>query len=90
CWAEALGYSCCEGCEIAYNDGDGNWGVENDQWCGIDDKKCNGDNATPSTCFADEKEMGYPCCEKCDVAYTDDDGDWGVENNDWCSVPYKC
>jgi len=29
----------------------------------------------------------YKCCSKCDVIYTDDDGDWGVENNKWCGIP---
>ncbi|ORX79374.1 hypothetical protein BCR32DRAFT_234193 [Anaeromyces robustus] len=35
CWAEKLGYSCCQGCHVIYVDNDGEWGVENNAWCGI-------------------------------------------------------
>jgi len=81
CWAEPLGYTCCDGCEIQYADNDGNWGIENNQWCGIDDKKCNGD--IKPTCFSEEKNMGYPCCDNCEVVYSDSDGDWGIKDNEW-------
>jgi len=40
CWAEDLGYDCCKGCDVYYTDSDGDWGVENNQWCGILDEKC--------------------------------------------------
>lgn len=26
---------------------------------------------------------GYECCKSCDVELTDDDGEWGIENNQW-------
>jgi len=35
CWSEKLGYHCCERCESVYQDEDGIWGIENDEWCGI-------------------------------------------------------
>jgi len=37
CWAENLGYSCCssENPEVVYSDENGDWGVENKDWCGI-------------------------------------------------------
>ncbi|ORX42742.1 Arabinanase/levansucrase/invertase [Piromyces finnis] len=36
CWSEPLGYPCCTGCAYSwYSDDDGEWGVENDDWCGI-------------------------------------------------------
>ncbi|ORX83291.1 alpha/beta-hydrolase [Anaeromyces robustus] len=36
-------------------------------------------------CFS--VKLGYPCCQYTDeVVYVDDDGDWGVENNDWCGI----
>jgi hypothetical protein len=89
CWAKNLGYPCCDGCEAIYTDDDGQWGVENEQWCGIIDLKCSGNNAV-STCFSEVNGMGYPCCEGCDVVTTDNDGDWGVENNEWCALSYKC
>lgn len=41
-------------------------------------------------CFTSINNLGYPCCEGCEILYTDDDGDWGVENEDWCGIPYHC
>jgi len=36
CWSEPLGYPCCSDCLYSwYSDEDGEWGVENDEWCGI-------------------------------------------------------
>jgi len=36
CWSEPLGYPCCSSCSyVYYVDDDGNWGVENDDWCGL-------------------------------------------------------
>eukprot|EP00833_Pecoramyces_ruminatium_P001396 jgi/Orpsp1_1/1175428/evm.model.c7180000053800.1 len=30
-------------------------------------------------------DQGYHCCSpNCSVIYSDEDGDWGVENNEWC------
>ncbi|OUM58971.1 Non-catalytic module family DOC2, partial [Piromyces sp. E2] len=28
----------------------------------------------------------YECCKKCQVVYTDDEGQWGVENKKWCFI----
>jgi len=42
CWSSELGYDCCEYCKVYYTDNDGKWGVENRQWCGIDESKCDG------------------------------------------------
>ncbi|OUM56844.1 Non-catalytic module family DOC2, partial [Piromyces sp. E2] len=29
----------------------------------------------------------YPCCSPgAEVVYTDESGDWGVENGDWCGI----
>eukprot|EP00833_Pecoramyces_ruminatium_P017942 jgi/Orpsp1_1/1191974/evm.model.d7180000089761.1 len=33
-------YECCKGCDIAYNDIQGNWGIEDEEWCFIDEIKC--------------------------------------------------
>jgi len=41
CWSESQGYKCCSGCDVVYEDESGKWGVENDDWCGIDDAVCN-------------------------------------------------
>jgi len=35
CWSEALGYSCCKGCQVYEIDSNGSWGYELHQWCGI-------------------------------------------------------
>jgi len=34
------------------------------------------------------EKLGWPCCSKgnTEVYYVDDDGDWGVENDDWCGM----
>lgn len=78
CWATALGYNCCKENKVVYTDASGQWGVENNAWCGI--------IAEPGSCWS--KPLGYPCCgSKCpEVYYTDENGSWGVENGDWCGV----
>jgi len=37
CWAEKLGFPCCTGNapEVEFTDENGNWGIENNNWCGI-------------------------------------------------------
>ncbi|OUM62460.1 glycoside hydrolase family 6 protein [Piromyces sp. E2] len=76
CFSTSLGYPCCTGNEVVYTDADGDWGVENGNWCGIP--------PAPS-CWAEP--IGYPCCQyTSDVFYTDYDGDWGVENGNWCGI----
>ncbi|OUM59027.1 family 6 carbohydrate esterase [Piromyces sp. E2] len=43
---------------------------------------------TLSNCWA--TRLGYPCCVgEVEVAYTDNDGKWGVQNNNWCGI-IKC
>ncbi|KAL6612973.1 hypothetical protein U3516DRAFT_900766, partial [Neocallimastix sp. 'constans'] len=81
----AQGYECCsDRCEVVYQDGDGDWGVENGEWCG-----CGG--GSEEVCPTSITDQGYSCCSVCGtVYYTDDDGDWGVENNQWCGMPYDC
>jgi hypothetical protein len=79
------GYKCCSAnCEVVYTDGDGDWGVENNEWCG-----CGG--AAGPVCPEAITSQGYKCCSSCStVYYSDNDGDWGVENNDWCGMPTSC
>ncbi|OUM61438.1 Non-catalytic module family DOC2, partial [Piromyces sp. E2] len=79
CWSEEQGYSCCKdkNTKVQFTDESGDWGVEDNKWCGITDlQRC------PS--FGD-----YKCCKKCEIIYTDTE-DWGVEDNNWCSIPYSC
>ncbi|KAG4090189.1 endoglucanase B [Neocallimastix lanati (nom. inval.)] len=81
CFSVNLGYSCCNGCEVAYTDSDGKWGVENGNWCGIK-SSCNN---TSRICWSEK--LGYPCCQNTSsVVYTDNDGNWGVENGNWCGI----
>jgi len=42
-------------------------------------KKKNADN-----CFSER--LGYSCCKGNEVLYTDNDGKWGVENDEWCGI----
>ncbi|OUM62138.1 Non-catalytic module family DOC2, partial [Piromyces sp. E2] len=83
CWSTGLGYNCCQSCiAVAYEDNDGKWGVENNNWCGIP-KNCNNNN-NASDCRG---AQGYPCCNyNCDVYSIDGDGRWSIENNDWCLI----
>jgi hypothetical protein len=86
CWAKDLGFSCCQGCEVTYTDNDGDWGLENGDWCGIIEQNCKQSNSDKTKCFTEEKGMDFPCCQGCEVYYTDDDGEWGFENNQWCGI----
>jgi len=33
---------------------------------------------------------GFSCCKKCDVVLVDDNGKWGVEDNQWCGIDSSC
>ena len=77
CFSEKLGYKCCKRNEVVYTDNDGDWGVEDNEWCGIS----SGNDGCWSTA------LGYPCCKNSSIVYfTDNDGKWSVENNDWCGI----
>nr|AAL01213.1 mannanase ManA [Orpinomyces sp. PC-2] len=83
CFSIALGFPCCSDNTVVYSDNDGDWGVENGEWCGI-----GGTIVDNDSCFA--KSLGYSCCSSCDVVYTDNDGNWGVENGEWCGIKDSC
>ncbi|KAL6632161.1 cellulase Cel9A precursor [Neocallimastix californiae] len=76
-------YPYCNGCESNYTDEDGDWYFINDNWCKVNEKKCNSPTCKPIN--------GYPCCKNSstEAIYTDDDGIWGVEDNDWCLIQNK-
>ena len=76
----AQGYRCCSAnCVTVYTDADGDWGYENDFWCG-----CANPPASSSTCVG---AQGYPCCKSASMIYfTDSDGNWSIENGDWCLI----
>jgi len=74
-------YPCCKGSKVVYVDESGYWGVENGEWCGIEQDSSN-------SCFS--IPLGYSCCEQCEVLYTDESGKWGVENGEWCGIKDSC
>jgi len=78
CWSNRLGYPCCKSSKtpIWFVDGNGEWGVENHEWCGI---------SKSNICWS--QSLGYPCCVSTTyVIYTDEYGDWSVENGNWCGI----
>jgi len=79
CWSLPLGYNCCtsENPEVIYVDDDGEWGVENDDWCGI---------MKEGECWS--KSLGYECCDPSNRVYyyEDSDGYWGVVDGEWCGI----
>jgi len=80
------GYSCCAKAnpKVRYQDKDGDWGVENGQWCFIKKKEEGEEKESGSTCFS--QALGYSCCKKHVVVYTDKSGEWGYENGQWCGI----
>jgi len=84
CWAKELGYPCCSTCrKVYFEDDDGQWGVENNEWCGIN-KDCAAQSNAVEGCAGVD---GYSCCKTTCFAYTkDSNGSWGVEDGDWCLI----
>eukprot|EP00833_Pecoramyces_ruminatium_P000903 jgi/Orpsp1_1/1174935/evm.model.c7180000052010.1 len=80
CWSEPLGYSCCTTTtQVVDTDDNGEWGVENGNWCGIPKQQ---------DCWAEP--LGYPCCKTTtEVVDTDSNGQWGLENGNWCGITGK-
>jgi len=86
CWS-LPDYKCCSSCDVVYTD-DHNWGVENGDWCGIDDAKCGNPSNANDDCQV--TGLGYKCCQNtCDEVYTDEYR-WGVENGEWCGLKDSC
>jgi len=81
-----LGYPCCTHCDVAYSDESGDWGIENGNWCGIQEVCSNPYVPPPPEEVEEKHSSGYPYCKTTtEVVYSDSD-DWGVENNDWCVI----
>jgi len=90
CLSEIIGYPCCpETVDIVqHEDVYGKWGYDTSKniWCGLTpyEKRPSDEN-----CWSEK--LGYPCCEVCGNVYdTDDDGQWGYEDNQWCGIPSYC
>jgi hypothetical protein len=84
CKFEALGYKCCSNCIAVFEDDDGYWGSENNEWCGITEECVK----SYDECWSNKS--GYPCCDSCDIYLDDETGKWGVMNGDWCGIPTSC
>jgi len=37
-------------------------------------------------CFSQALNPSYPCCKGDKIVYTDEDGEWGVEDGKWCGI----
>ncbi|ORX85431.1 hypothetical protein BCR32DRAFT_229746 [Anaeromyces robustus] len=98
CFASS-GYPCCTDphTKVVYHDDEGDWGVENKEWCFIpvdqeekkedDDKK---DQEPQLIRICNSEKYGYSCCKtEQKVVYTDSQGDWGIEDGNWCGI-YSC
>jgi len=85
CSFESIGYPCCKTtCESVYTDESGDWGVENNEWCGIE-PTCGQEPAVDDDCWS--LSLGYSCCaDGTDVIYTDESGDWGYVDDEWCGI----
>jgi hypothetical protein len=77
-----LGYKCCQYCDIVYTDSDGDYGFENNDWCGIADS-CYDNNDS------DKHPNGYPYCKQTNEVVFTDTVEWGVENGAWCVIKSK-
>jgi len=87
CWSESQGYPCCssKNVSVIFSDDSGQWGVENNDWCGIPKDE---PQQQSGGCWS--LALGYGCCpSNTAVAYTDESGDWGLFNNDWCGIVKK-
>jgi hypothetical protein len=90
CWSLDLGYPCCNNpdLEVVFSDENGDWSVENNQWCGLV-PIVNGP-ATDCMVFEPEcwsSEYNYECCtEKPNDLFKDDKGLWGMVNGGWCGI----
>ena len=90
------GYKCCTKTnpKVRYHDDDGDWGVENGKWCYIkegqkeqnQDQDKKGEPKLIRICTVEK--LGYSCCKKEHKnIYTDSDGQWAVEDGEWCGIP---
>lgn len=88
CWALALGYGCCpSNTAVAYTDESGEWGLVGNEWCGIVKTTAPTKQVAPAAAACWSEKLGFPCCKSTRVVvYSDNDGNWGMENNDWCGI----
>ncbi|ORY81651.1 Oligoxyloglucan reducing end-specific cellobiohydrolase [Neocallimastix californiae] len=87
CFSEPDFPCCTSTTEVVEVDENGEWGIENGNWCGIRSVS-NSSAKGADECFSNG--LGYPCCNSCDIIYIDESGNWGVENGDWCGIKDTC
>ncbi|ORX50273.1 Arabinanase/levansucrase/invertase [Piromyces finnis] len=47
------------------------------------------DSADEEICWSEP--LGFPCCSECvEPERVDDNGEWGIENNEWCGIYKSC
>jgi len=89
CTSELVGYPCCaKGIKTIYDhDATGDWGYDfkKGEWCGLTPYI---EQTNDEVCWSEV--LGYPCCKNCFVYDTDEDGQWGYENNQWCGIQSFC
>jgi len=81
CFSTTLGYPCCQyTTDVIYQDEDGNWCVENGEWCGLNN------SSSATSCWA--LALNYPCCStpNAPIYEIDESGSWSIENNEWCGI----
>jgi len=49
---------------------------------------CLSANSNPGgeQCFSQKLDPPYPCCNDNPVLYSDNEGDWGIKDGDWCGI----
>jgi len=82
CWSSVFGYPCCQSKDTKADKrhhylSERWYGHENGERCGITDLQ---------VCQFNDQ---YKCCQHCKVVYTDSQK-WGIEDNEWCHIPYTC
>ncbi|ORX53038.1 hypothetical protein BCR36DRAFT_250486, partial [Piromyces finnis] len=96
CPVEIKGYKCCNdpNLQSMFEDVDGQWYYENDEWCLIVSSPIistttttttvPGPTETPFVCPVESK--GYKCCNDPNLQsiFEDEDGQWYYENDEWC------
>ncbi|OUM62999.1 Non-catalytic module family DOC2, partial [Piromyces sp. E2] len=85
CLSELIGYPCCPKVikTVYEKDVYGDWGYDfsKKEWCGLTPYE---ERTNEEICWSEK--LGYPCCVGCYVYETDDNGQWGYENNQWCGI----
>ncbi|ORY17200.1 hypothetical protein LY90DRAFT_517641 [Neocallimastix californiae] len=89
CWTLSDGYPCCESLASKVEGENDEWGYENGGWCGLTkDQQYEFKYGKPKDESCWSVSLGYPCCSEDNqgIYLIDENGSWGLENNDWCGI----